>query len=31
MGRVVDPDLTSDGVALVASLYDLAATKMKAI
>ena len=31
MGRVVDPDLTSDGVALVASLHDLAATKMKAI
>ena len=31
MGRVVDPDLTSDGVALVASPFDLAATKMKAI
>ena len=31
MGRVLDPDLTNDGVALVASLHDIAATKMKTV
>lgn len=30
-GRVVNPDLTEDGVTLVASRYDIAATKMSAI
>jgi len=31
MGRVVDPDLADDGVALVASLYDIAGTKVATI
>jgi hypothetical protein len=31
MGRVVDPDFTDDGVLRVASLYDVAGTKMAAI
>jgi len=31
MGRVLDPDLTDDDVALVASLYDIAATKMAVV